>query len=139
MNRSGYSENSDDNWQFIKWRGVVASTIRGQRGQAFLQEMRAAMDALPQPKLVTGALEADGAVCAIGAVGKRRGIDMSGIDPEDYERVALTFGITTPLAQEIMWMNDEGFYRETPEERFACMRKWTDKHIRKPPALWFWA
>lgn len=140
MGRSGYSEDMDDQWQFIRWRGVVASTIRGKRGQAFLQEMLDALDAMPERKLVRDALvEADGAVCAIGAVGVKRGVDMSGIDPEDYERVAGAFGISTPLAQEIMWMNDEEFYRKTPEERFAHMRKWVESKIRKPPALWFWA
>lgn len=139
MSRSGYTEDCDDQWQFIRWRGVVASAMRGKRGQAFLKEMLAAMDALPERKLVRDALEAGDAVCAIGSVGKARAIDMSGIDPDDHERIAAAFGITTPLAQEIMWMNDDGFYRETPEERFASMRKWIDSHIRKPPPLWFWA
>ncbi len=138
MSRSGYTEDHDDQWQFIRWRGVVASAMRGKRGQAFLQEMLAAMDALPERKLVREALEADGAVCAIGSVGKARGIDMSGIDPDDYETVAGKFGITTPLAQEIMWMNDDAFWRDTPEVRFEKMRKWVDSHIRKPPALWVW-
>lgn len=138
MSRSGYSEDCEQDWDWIRWRGMVASTIRGKRGQAFLKEMLDAMDALPERKLTKDALEADGAVCAIGAVGKVRGVDMSGIDPEDYERIAATFGISTPLAQEIMWMNDDGFYRETPEGRFACMRKWIDGHIRKPTPLWFW-
>jgi hypothetical protein len=139
MSRSGYSDDIDDQWQFIRWRGMVASTIRGKRGQAFLQEMLAAMDALPERKLVRDALEADGAVCAIGSVGRARGVDMSGIDSDDYERVAATFGISTPLAQEIMWMNDDAFWRDTPEARFEKMRKWIDGNIRKPKPLWFWA
>jgi hypothetical protein len=139
MSRSGYVDDCEQNWDWIRWRGMVASTIRGKRGQAFLQEMRAAMDALPERKLVRDALEADGAVCAIGSVGQARGIDMSKVDPDDYDSIAGMFGISTPLAQEIMWMNDDAFYRETPEMRFEKMRKWIDGHIRKPPALWMWA
>jgi hypothetical protein len=138
MSRSGYSEECDNNWQFIKWRGVVASTIRGKRGQAFLKEMLAAMDALPEHKLVRAALETGGEVCAIGSVGLARGVDMSGIDPEDYERVAALFGVSTPLAQEIMWINDDDLYHKSPEDRFAAMRKWIVSKIRTPPALWFW-
>lgn len=140
MSRSGYSDDIDDQWQFIRWRGMVASAMRGKRGQAFLQEMLAAMDALPERKLIRDSLiEPDGAVCAIGAVGKARGVDMSGIDPDDYERVAAAFGISTPLAQEIMWINDDAFWRDTPEVRFEKMRKWIDSGIRKPKPLWFWA
>jgi hypothetical protein len=68
MSRSGYSDDCDQ-WDMIRWRGAVASSIRGARGQAFLKEMLAALDALPEPKLIAEELESDGAVCAIGAVG----------------------------------------------------------------------
>jgi hypothetical protein len=140
MSRSGYSEDYDDNWSLICWRGAVASAIRGRRGQAFLREMLTALDALPEPKLIRGELvEAEGAVCAIGSVGKARGIDMSKIDPEDHDSVAGTFGIPGALAREIMWVNDDDFWRETPEARFEKMRKWIDSNIRKPKPLWFWA
>lgn len=130
MSRSGYSEDIDDNWSLIRWRGAVASAIRGSRGQAFLTEMLAAMDALPEPKLVQGDLEADGMVCAIGSVGRARNIDMSKVDPEDYEAVARLFGISRALAQEIMWMNDDAFWRQTPEARFVAMRGWIVKNLR---------
>src|SRR5258708_2686320 len=107
MSRSGYSDDCDDQWRHIMWRGTVKSAIRGKRGQAFLREMLAAMDALPEKKLVASELEANGQVCAIGSVGRARGIDMSKVDPEDYDTVAGTFGIATPMAQEIVYMNDE--------------------------------
>jgi len=47
MSRSGYSDDCDDQWSLICWRGAVKSAIRGKRGQAFLKEMLAALDALP--------------------------------------------------------------------------------------------
>lgn len=142
MRRSGYSDDCDDDLAMGRWRGRVASAMRGKRGQAFLREMLEALDALPEKRLVAEVLEAGGAVCAIGSVGKARGIDMSEIDPEDYGKVAATFGIAEPMAQEIVYMNDEGWYwltddngflvkdeagqhiKITPEARFEKMRAW---------------
>ena len=150
MSRSGYVDDMDDQWALIRWRGAVKSAIRGRRGQAFLREMLAAMDALPEKKLVAWELEADGQVCAIGAVGRERGVDMKALDPEDYDTVAGVFGIATPLAQEIVYMNDEywhwstddngqllkdengGWRKITPEERFQKMRRWVEKQIVAP-------
>ena len=65
MSRSGYTDDIDQ-WDLIRWRGQVASTIRGKRGQAFLLEMWRAMQALPAHKLTRDELENeyDGAVCA---------------------------------------------------------------------------
>ncbi len=132
MSRSGYSDGDGDydQWALIRWGGAVASALRGKRGQAFLTEMLAALDALPEPKLVSMELEAEGQVCAIGSVGLARGIDMSKIDPEDYSRVAAVFGINEKLAQEIVWMNDDsGPWKETDEQRFARMRRWVESQI----------
>lgn len=130
MSRSGYSDDCDDNWMLIRWRGAVNSAIKGKRGQQFLREMLAAMDALPERKLIAHRLEADGAVCAIGTVGKARGLDMSNIDPEDREVVADAFGVSPALAAEITYMNDEwSWSTETPEARFERMRKWVADQI----------
>lgn len=130
MSRSGYN---DDCWgpELICWRGAVASAIRGARGQAFLHEMLHALAALPERKLIDGELEHEGAVCAIGAVGKARGIDMTGIDVEDRDRVAKVFGIAPALAAEIVYMNDEAYWKgvETPEARFERMRKWIEDEL----------
>ena len=70
MSRSGYSDDWDigDNSGWL-YRGAVERAIKGKRGQAFLKEMLAAMDALPEPKLIAEELEQEGAVCAIGSVG----------------------------------------------------------------------
>jgi len=130
VSRSGYSDDYDNDWAAICWRGAVASAIRGKRGQAFLQEMLQAMAALPERKLISHDLEKGGSVCAIGAVGKARGINMKDIDPEDYEVVAAKFGIARALAQEIFYMNDEATWGiETPEQRFERMRKWIEGEL----------
>lgn len=126
MSRSGYSDDCDSEWGLICWRGAVASAIRGRRGQAFLREMLAAMDALPEKKLIAEEFSRSGAVCAIGSVGAARGLDMNGLDPHDRETVAGTFGIAPALAAEIMFENDQDFRmsEEAPEARFMRMRSW---------------
>lgn len=132
MSRADYSDDCET-WSLIRWRGAVNSAINGRRGQAFLKDMLAAFDALPERKLIPNDLERDGAVCAIGAVGRQRGVDMSAINPEDAETIAGTFGIAEALAREIEFLNDEGHYStETPEARFERMRRWVASSIIEP-------
>ncbi len=129
MSRSGYSDDIDQ-WDLIRWRGQVASAIRGQRGQKLLREMLAALDAMPDKTLVTGDLETEeGEVCALGALGKVRGIDMQKLDPTEPDDVAAAFDIAPQLAREIVYENDEGWHNETPEQRWVRMRKWVAAQI----------
>lgn len=134
MSRSGYSEDCDG-WKLIRWRGAVASAIRGRRGQAFLRELVAALDALPAPRLIAEALrQEDGEVCAIGAVGLSRGIDLQGFDPEDYAAIARGINLASALTQEIEWINDDaGSSRETPEDRFTRVRAWAVAQLKERP------
>lgn len=129
MSRSGYT---DDGENVAMWRGQVASAIRGKRGQAFFIEMVEALDALPEKKLIAYDLhQPSGAVCAIGSVGLRRGVDMAPLDPEDSQQIAKAFGIAHQLVAEIEYMNDEAvWYKETPEARWARMRAWALSHVR---------
>lgn len=124
MSRSGYSE--IDGWELIRWRGAVASAIRGKRGQAFLREMLAALDALPNKRLIAEELEAGGEVCALGSVGKMRSMQMSSLHPEDHVGLSDAFGIPPSLIQEIEFINDDdwAYTHITPEERFNTVRKW---------------
>jgi hypothetical protein len=88
--------------------------------------MLAALDALPERELVSDELVTDeGAVCAIGAVGRARGVDMTGIGPHTPYDVGDRFGIAEALASEIVYMNDErGPSNETPGLRWDRMRRW---------------
>lgn len=132
MSRSGYS----DDCEYIElYRGAVERAILGKRGQAFLKEMLAALDALPNKRLVDSELEKDGEVCAIGSVGKQRGVDMSSIDPSDQQRVAEIFGIAWSMAAEIAFINDDDWAREkeAPEHRFERVRAWVVQNIAKEP------
>lgn len=128
MSRSGYSDCCDI-WPLICWRGAVNSAIRGKRGQQFLEDLLAALDAMPEKKLIRDELVADGQFCTLGVVGQQRGIDMTDIDPEDRDRVAAAFDIAPAMAAEIVYMNDEYFDRDTPEQRWQEMRKWVAEQI----------
>jgi hypothetical protein len=130
MSRSGYLEDGDGTeWDFIRWRGQVASATRGKRGQKLLRAMLAALDAMPDKELITTELEADGAVCALGAIGRAQGLDLSDIDPDNEQRVARVFDIAPCLAQEIVYFNDEVNMHETPRARFERMRAWVVSKI----------
>jgi hypothetical protein len=87
---------------------------------------------MPVKRLITDALKCDDGVCALGALGEQRGIDMSELDPHDPDTVAGVFDIASPLAKEIVFMNDEGFWPRDPEERWRMMRGWVDRQIKEP-------
>lgn len=131
MSRSGYSSDID-NWQLIKWGGWVASAIKGKRGQAFLRELIAALDAMPEKRLIDGDLVSeDGAdVCALGALGKLKGIDMSGLDTYDHEGLGAAFGIAYQLAAEVMFINDDEYRHLDPEGRWRNVREWAKSNLR---------
>ena len=142
MSRSGYDD-SYDNWRLIRYRGAVASAIRGKRGQAFLRELLAALDALPEKRLIGESFVADGGVCALGAVCAARGVEPPALDDDDYEdeteagalaeEPADLLGISQALAAEVMHENDRWprFARgpEAPEHRWTRMRAWVADQI----------
>lgn len=130
MSRSGYCDDGD-NWAMICWRGAVKSAIRGKRGQLLLTELLAALDKMPNKRLIESELESHGEFCALGVVGSHRGLDLNNIDPEDFEVVAKEFNIAEALSREIVFMNDEGMWgnEETPEHRWTRMREWVASEI----------
>jgi hypothetical protein len=129
MSRHDYSDDCDDILMHGRWRGRVASAIRGKRGQKLLKEMAEALDAMPVKRLIAGELRAEESYCALGVVGAKRGLDMDGLDPEDAETVAQTFDIAEPLAREIVYVNDES--HGTPEQRWETVRQWVQAQIRE--------
>lgn len=129
MSRSGYSDDLD-NWALIKWRGQVASSIRGKRGQKFLKDLLQALDEMPIKELIDGELECEDGVCALGSLGQKRGIDMKELDPEEPEMVGKAFDISSQLAAEVVYENDEGSFKsENPEDRWKRMRAWVESKI----------
>lgn len=140
MSRSGYIDDWDDTWATIRARGAVVSASTGKRGQAFFRDLRDALDAMPAKRLVSDALVREDStgfenVCALGALGKARGIDMKGVDPDDSRSVAALFGIAESLAREVVYNNDEANWDdETPEQRWTRVRRWVDSQILKEKA-----
>lgn len=146
MSRSGYVDDyGDEGWELALYRGQVSSATRGKRGQALLKDILIGMNGMPVKHLIAHELEeSDGAVCAIGAAGKLRSVDMSKIDPDDIETVAGKFNVADCLAREIVWENDEigevlewdnnkrRWREETPAERYKRMRKWVRSQIKDP-------
>ena len=142
MSRSGYSEECEQG-ALNFYRANVDRTIAGKRGQTFLREMAAALDAMPVKELIAGEVVRDEAhVCAIGAVAVARKADVSKLDIYDGDEVGRMFGITSVLAREIAYENDEHrsynheahrFQEETPAERWTRMRAWVAANLTKEP------
>jgi hypothetical protein len=114
---------------------MIERTIKGKRSQAFLKELAASMDAMPEKRLIKNELISEvGDVCAIGSVCKAKGIDVSNVDMEDRDAVGKLVNISGSLAAEIEYLNDEAAYRskETPEERWIRIRQWVTKNLLEP-------
>lgn len=129
MSRSGYS----DDYQFCELYGAnVERTISSKRGQAFLHELIQVLDAMPEKRLIAGELiDGQGQCCTIGAFFKAKKIDVDKIDYYEREQVGKAAGITGMMAAEIEYMNDEyPREKETPEERWTRMRKWTAENLK---------
>lgn len=56
MGRSGYSDDVDNDWSLIMYRGAVTSAMRGKRGRAFFTAMVEALDAMPERRLIADEL-----------------------------------------------------------------------------------
>jgi hypothetical protein len=128
MSRSNYT---DDCEHLELYRATVNRAIDGKRGQKMLRDMLAALDAMPVKELIQGELvNDDGQYCALGALGAKRGIDMTKLDEYDMGDMAATFGVARSLAAEVTYENDEcGAAAETPAERWKRMRDWVVANI----------
>lgn len=139
MGRHGYTDDHDDILQFGRWRGMVKSALRGKRGQAMLRDLVAALDAMPEKRLVSRRLQTkDGECCAIGSLCRAKGLDLTEhADDDEYDLqelngdLAAMLNVAECLVQEIEYENDEGAWKETPEQRWERMRRWAVKRIKE--------
>lgn len=90
------------------------------------------MDKMTEKKLIAHELvTSSNEVCAVGVVCRARGLDVSGVDVKDPDRVGQLVGISRSMTAEIEFENDEGNRRdETPEERWTRMRKWVGDNLK---------
>lgn len=137
MSRSGYS---DDCENVGLWRGNIWRATTGKRGQAFFRELVAALDAMPEKRLVQGELETQaGEVCSLGALRRAKGCELGqALKESDWDALGEAFDVAPMLTQEVMHENDERQWNreaqkwndgETPEERWERMRKWAAAQI----------
>jgi hypothetical protein len=111
MSRSGYTDCDDSSYPLDFYRHTVDRSIRGKRGQAFLRDLLAALDAMPEKRLIAHELIENGQVCTLGCAGIAKGVDVSKVDPEDHDTLGKLLNIANPLVREIEYENDEGSYR----------------------------
>jgi hypothetical protein len=141
MSRHGYTYDDDDPLAYGRYRGAVQSAIRGKRGQKLLRDLKEALEAMPVKRLVRSQFEIDpqGDVCALGAVGRRRGVDMRALnelvrlDEDDSESIreaaSKTFDVAECLASEVMFLNDD--HGGTPEQRWFYVHTWVCSQIEE--------
>ena len=135
MDRHGYSDGECVQPRYGMYRGRVASAIRGKRGQRLLRELLAALDAMPDKRLIKDEFVLHGQACALGVVALSRGIpDAEKIYSEDHDYLAKLFDIAPCLVREIEYENDEPVWSRDPidalVERFERVREWVSENIR---------
>ncbi len=144
MDRAGYTDDFDDeDWALMlgRWRGRVASATRGKRGQRFLAIALKALDRMEDKRLAanTFGIGADGCMCLMSSLVTETGrasvlstvlrageVDEWGYcDDPEYANglLADAFDIASPLAQELVYLNDNGPRSETPSRRWQRMRQ----------------
>ena len=156
--RLDYCDEEERPGQFALWDANCRRSLRGQVGQRELRELEAALLALPEKRLIHGALEDEaGGVCAIAAYAKHKGVDISQHDLEDEsDEVGIQAGMPRLVAWKVVAMNDlhfdtvwevaegpiqrgHGQYKGgiplvrdmTPEERYEKMLAWVQSQIVK--------
>lgn len=149
MSRHSYVDDEEYPGQFALYRQRVARALRGKRGQKFLRELAAELDAMPLRELGRGGLvdEESGKACTLGVAALCRGVDaetlMSVEDCEHNEYVSKLLDIAECMAAEIAYENDEhgivcvggpvSVRRETDAERWTRMRAWVREQLREAP------
>lgn len=141
MSRTWEGE-SDNPLDWGRYEAAKRSTLRGKRGQAFLRELVAALDALPQPELSEGALgdRRTGCVCALGAVALAQGEAFADLAKDDGNwspgEAAEWYSISPTLANEIISANDDwrdGNDARTRQLRWRHVRAWAVHHLTEAP------
>lgn len=154
-----FAGDGDENFpgEWFLWESAQRRCFAGQPGQQRLRELRDALLALPEKRLITTRLANEqGEFCAIGALARHQAIQ-AGDDPaEVLERlasyvkaesawddpwetedrtisVAQACGMKRTMAAAVAYENDLDWGREvkTPEQRYQAMLRWVESCIIK--------
>lgn len=162
--RISYSDDEERPGQFALWDANCERSLRGKRGQQALRDLEAALLALPDKRLIADAVHDEtGGVCALGAYGRHKGIDLSKF-PNDYDsdEIGIAGGMPRLVAWTIVALNDielDGYYlymegprpmqtlyggyygggwserrRYTPEERYERVLAWIRERLKPAEA-----
>lgn len=149
---SRIEDHSAGEYPYGLWLGAVRRATFGKRGQAVLRELEAALLALPQKRLIDGAICREGDVCVLGALALRRKVaaGMGATEArrelaehwpvEDFDdrwelrEFSKEQGLTYALAWEAMAANDEDARGMTPEGRYEYVLAWVRKRLREVAA-----
>ena len=136
-----WEDESDDPLDYARYEAAKRSTLRGRRGQAFLRELVAALDALPRPELSEGALgdRRTGCVCALGAIALAQGDSFDDLAKDNgnwsLDETAERYSISPTLANEIISANDDwrdGNAVNVRRSRWRHVRAWAVHHLIEP-------
>lgn len=129
MSRISYSDEEDVPGQFALWQANCRRSLQGKKGQAALRELETALLALPEKRLIAEKLQdRSGEVCALGAMAKHRGIDVSPAplsedddwdlpENEGMEEFGVSMGMPRLVAWKVVCKNDieiDGHYERMP-------------------------
>ena len=137
----------NDDWTLSDealWMANIERAIHGKRGQKALRALEQALLALPEKRLIAGALlDENGEVCPLGALWRQRCLTRGeavklpdNLVDEDglYQSIEIGmtyFGMTKVLANTIAYQNDEARSDKTPEERYTRMLAWVRAQLEE--------
>jgi hypothetical protein len=134
--RLNYRDEEEFSGQFALWRANCERSMRGVRGQVSLKRLEAALVALPQKRLIHGAMnevdEKTGSleVCALGAVAMMEGQEKVLYSDDDPEEAGVEMGFPRLVAWTVVAENDIEYGRRvTPEDRYVAMLAWVRSQI----------
>lgn len=141
--RINYSDEEDRPGQFDLWQANCRRSLNGRAGQAALRELEAELMAMPERRLIADDLAADGEVCAVGALMKRR-LVTAGAEPtaaqarledlndseweSDYVAAQET-RVPRLVAWKLVELNDIELEGMTPEARYSAVLEWVRGQI----------
>lgn len=112
----------------------IPDIFKPKQSQQFLQEMLRAFDRLPGKRLIASKYQdAQGDVCALGALASFRGLDLATVNANCCSECPSTlFNISHELTRLIVAENDYPSSKNidiSPENRFKHMKKWIRKRL----------
>lgn len=131
------------------WMHAYGRAVKSKRGQAFLKEMKTALEVIPNHRLISSSWCEESGVCALGAVAVKREVDATGQAWEETKATLIPvfgqgetddlrrssefavdeFGVQRTIAWEVAQENDGGVGNETSADRWQRMYDFVNSMI----------